>query len=386
MNKLNNPQISAKVNFIDKIEINSDDSKNNKFSSERMLENILADDCVNEEFYKNELDNNNNVTTVRIKKENLMTHSINFDEAKETIKSKQKKDYTSSDINDKKTAIDNNYENSNFGKTGNLTEEVKIIEEHFINTNRDFKPILYDEDLNAKLEEEKLKQNEFKQNLPNKIENKLKQDNEIINKFLNNNFENNMFQNQVEKVKEEDNNNDKEEINFKETIYKNTNNNENEYNKTENKYNNTLNVDEQIKDTHLAGNYRNENYANTDDIMIVSFIEDKMKLDRKGIFYGMNKIYLFINKRSGSQEGKTMLEIVSKHHKNFEIKGSDINLFNELYQNINIIKIITKQGDSKSKEIQDIYVFVIDLLDNDKKQSGIESLRIDSSQGKMKFK
>lgn len=376
MNKQNKPDIKTHNNPIEEIESHSNESENKKSASGKMLEN-LSEECGNEGLEKNEL-YNNNAATVRIKNEYLMTHSINFDEAKETIKNKQIKDI-GSELNDKKTAIDNN-ENSNNLKTGNLKEEVRIIEEHFINTNRDFKPILYDEDLNAVIEEEKLMQSKAKNNIMNILEKKTSNDNnEIINKFINNNFENNMFQNKAVEIKLEENDNNKEDINFKNT----DNRGENGQVKAGNENNfNTLNIDEHLKDTNLVGNYRNEHFANTDDIMIVSFIEDKMICDRKGIFYGLNKIYLFINKKSGSQEGKTILDIAAKHHKNFEVKNNDLNVFNELYQNIYIIKTINQQTNNKSKETEELYVFVVDLLENDRKSSGIESLKIDSSQGK----
>jgi len=356
------------------IQFHSNDIQEKKIGSEKMFDNFY-EDCGSEGVENNGL-YINNVPTVRIKNENLMTHTINFDEAMKTIKNKQITDF-GIDINHKNIEIN---DNSNIRETGNLKlkEEVKMIEEHFINSNRDFKPILYDEDLNAIIEEEKLKQSKSKNNKFNIVESKNENNNEIINKLINFNFRENMIQNKAYYQKEEDNiNNNEDEINFR-----NKNNKDiNILVKKGNEYNNNLNVDKHFKDTQ-ARNNGNDNFLNSDDVLIVSFIEDKMS-ERKGIFYGLNKIYLFVNKRSGAQEGNTILEITSKHHKNFEVNTTDINLFNELYHNIYIVKL--SQTNKKSKETEDIYVFVIDLLDSDKKSSGIESLRIESAQGKRIF-
>ena len=379
MNIINKAQINNEKNLKEVIECQSNDSKNNKFISGKMFEN-LSEDCGSEGLDKNEL-YNNIAATVRIKNKNIMTQTINFDTIKETISKKQIIDLATDFNHYKNTEIDFDDYSKN-RKIDYLNEEMKMIEEHFINTNRDFKPILYDENLNTIMEEEKLKQTKYKNNVLNNFENHTSNVNEIINKnIIINKIKDKMFQN-----KPEETNVDQDDIYFKSSNYQiETIRNEIEFERKGDDYYNTLNIEQHFKDTNLVGNYRNEHFANTDDIMIVSFIEDKMKFDRKGIFYGLNKIYLFINKKSGSQEGKTILNLSSKHHKNFDVKDTDINLFNELYQNINVVKIINKQTNNKSKESEDVYVFIIDILDNDRKTSGIENLKIDTSHGKINF-
>lgn len=375
---INKQQINNEICLKEEKEFQSNEINHENISSGKRLEN-LSEDFEDEGLDRNEL--YNNPATVRIKKENIMTDSINFDSVKEDTLKKQAIDLESNLNHDKKTEIE--YNGNLFNrKSDNIKKEIQIIEEHFINTNRDFKPILYDEDFNNIIVEEKMKQTNAKHNHINRYDNPVKNVDEMKDKINNNFFRDNVFENNIEEIKE-NTNEDNDIINCKNSNKNNeSNESEIEFTKKGDDYTNTLNVDDHLKDTNLVGNYRNEPFANTDDIMIVSFIEDKLKSDKNGIFYGLNKIYFFVNKRSGSQEGKIILDISQKHNKNFEVKENDKNVFNELYQNINVVKVIRKKNSNNTKETEDIYVFVIDLLDNEKITSGIESLKINCSQGK----
>ncbi len=376
----------------------------------------------------------NEEITVRIKKEDYKEISKNiFETAKKSfiekiIRNNFEKNLTQTNKLYSNSRLDSELSknsNHNKDKINHLKEEIKIIEEHFIATNRDYKPILYDEDLSCIIEEKKKKKilnysnhqlnpdDDINHNYNSKIlinkkkfdgmENIKKASNNNLIKQMNNlnmnkNDENEFSlenQKKMGRSKEKEDENlyeDDNEINFKNVDSKVAQFNEERKN-IKNKFiqkveiNNNQNLDE---NENYADNYKNEYLASSDDIMVVSFIQEKMNVV-KGVFHGLNKIYLFVNKKSGSQEGKSILDISEKYNNNFKVSEQDANLFSELYSNIWVVKITNsffikkisgKNNNSYKKE--DIYIFVIDLMDLTQKNNGIEVLGHDINFGKFK--
>ena len=66
------------------------------------------------------------------------------------------------------------------------------------------------------------------------------------------------------------------------------------------------------------------------------------------------KYFFFINKKSGSQEGNIFLKIALQNNRNFPIDEFDVNLFNEIYQNILIVKINSKNFAKNIDQIEDV--------------------------------
>jgi len=345
----------------------------------------LTEDFVNESFNRN--DPNFNAVTVRINNDYYTNNKINFD----IVKANNSQNNNKNSIFDNMNKIpDGNIDIHDNGdsilkSSCNIKEEIKTIEEHFIGTNRDFKPILYDEDLNNIIEIER----NIKLKNSNNYQNKEKENIQNSEKNYNNGYKepNNIINIKLEEPKELDNQSFDDNI-----VFKKTNRDKLEYlqpeqikEENDEKYNNFNKENYLIKndkhfDDNVVTNYRNEKFANTDEIMIVSFIEEKMKTDHKGIFYGKKKIYLFVNKKSGSREGIEILHISEKHHKNFEVNSTDLNLFNELYENIFVVKI-TNNIINKNNQSEDMYIFVVDLIENQSRIIGIEMLRQDNIYG-----
>ena len=104
------------------------------------------------------------------------------------------------------------------------------------------------------------------------------------------------------------------------------------------------------------------------DIMVISDMEIKMKIEQKTLFEDKHKVFMFINKRSGSQEGKELLTVAAMQNKNFNISGEDSEIYKECYNKIIINKITNKRDD-------EIYVFSIDVIDHDINRAGVERLK-----------
>lgn len=134
-------------------------------------------------------------------------------------------------------------------------------------------------------------------------------------------------------------------------------------------------------------NYQKENFAVTEDVMVISNLEEKMTNDFKGVFYGKNKVYLFINKASGAQEGQEVINLASKFHRNFNVPESEEIMFNELYGELLVVKLTNKinalENRTSNLDAREVYLYVIDLLDAKKYNFGIERLRSELQQGNL---
>lgn len=112
----------------------------------------------------------------------------------------------------------------------------------------------------------------------------------------------------------------------------------------------------------------------------ISNVEDIDKLD--DFLREKNKIFLFINKISGSQEGKKIISLSENLDKNFTLTLEEEKIINIKYAGLYIIKLINNKisSNSNSSISGDVFVIVVDVLDSLKNSLGIKRLSLESQQ------
>lgn len=271
----------------------------------------------------NEMDLNFDKNTIKTKIDYVEENKINFENAKENIIFYKRKSSVSNDIPILKAkGVMNRNIDENKNIFNNHDHEIKDNEDERINYK-------FSQILNQEIPQQK---NPNKEN--NNIEN-------IIN---------------INNIEDDFNN-----------ITLNKKNNKNF---SDNKENQIVQENISTSDKDLKNNQEFITILDTKKELLEKEIEINEKIK---LFKDKNLIYVFINKKSGSQEGQIFINIANKHNKNFPISIEETKILKDCYPNIYIVKINTNSYDKNKHD--DVYTIIIDILDKTSKIDGIESLK-----------